>query len=159
MYPSSFRMRAISTFSLEAGTSTFWCRACSALRTLVSMSATGSVNLIVCFSSRHPFAPPSAENLRQLPYLFTTVILSETLFCLAKSLSRACRGDLVAPRDHSRVLCENAKSRVQRASLPRRLRHARNLPLQRQLPEAQAAQPELAQISPRPPAPLVAVVP
>src|ERR1700688_2366854 len=70
MYPSSFRMRAISTFSREAGTSTFWCRACSALRTLVSISATGSVNLIVCFSSRHPFAPRSAENLRRLsqPY-------------------------------------------------------------------------------------------
>src|SRR5208282_5297925 len=61
-------MRAISTFSLEAGTSTFWCRACSALRTLVSISATGSVNLIVCFSSRHPFAPHSAENLQRLPY-------------------------------------------------------------------------------------------
>jgi len=31
-------------------------------------------------------------------------------FCLAK--------DLIALREHSRVLCENAKSRVQRASLP-----------------------------------------
>jgi len=30
------------------------------------MSATGSVNLIVGFSSSHPFAPRSAENLRQL---------------------------------------------------------------------------------------------
>jgi hypothetical protein len=30
------------------------------------MSATGSVNLIVCFSSCHPFAPREAENLRQL---------------------------------------------------------------------------------------------
>jgi hypothetical protein len=29
------------------------------------MSATGSVNLIFCFSSRHPFAPYSAENLRR----------------------------------------------------------------------------------------------
>jgi hypothetical protein len=38
----------------------------SALRTLVSISATGSVNLIVCFSSSHPFAPRFAENLRQL---------------------------------------------------------------------------------------------
>jgi hypothetical protein len=36
------------------------------LRTLVSISATGSVNLIVCFSSRHPFAPHAAENLRRL---------------------------------------------------------------------------------------------
>src|SRR5580704_13337625 len=44
-------MRAISTFSLEAGTSTFWWRARIALRMRVSMSATGSVKFIVCFSS------------------------------------------------------------------------------------------------------------
>jgi hypothetical protein len=30
------------------------------------MSATGSVNLIVCFSLSHPFAPRLAENLQQL---------------------------------------------------------------------------------------------
>src|SRR5215469_4196804 len=59
-------MRAISTFSLEAGISTFWCRALAALRIRASMSATGSVNLIVCFSSSHPFAPRSAENLQRL---------------------------------------------------------------------------------------------
>jgi hypothetical protein len=58
-------MRAISSFNREAGMSTFWCRAWSAFRTRVNMSATGSVNLIVCFSSCHPFAPSSAENLRQ----------------------------------------------------------------------------------------------
>src|SRR5450755_3155770 len=44
-------MRAISTFSLEAGISTFWWRARIALRIRVSMSATGSVKFIVCFSS------------------------------------------------------------------------------------------------------------
>jgi len=49
--------------SLEAGTSTFWCRARIALRMRASMSATGSVNLIVCFSSSRPFAPRKAENL------------------------------------------------------------------------------------------------
>src|SRR5580704_17808134 len=102
-------MRAISTFSREAGTSTFWCRACSALRTLVNISATGSVNLIVCFSSRHPFAPHPAENLRQpLPLNSITLIHAchpeRDTFCLAK--------DLGAPRDHSRALCENANSRV-----------------------------------------------
>jgi len=31
-----------------------------------SMSATGSVNLIFCFSSSRPFAPRPAENLQQL---------------------------------------------------------------------------------------------
>src|SRR5262249_16353355 len=40
-------------------------RAWSALRTRVSISATGSVNLIVCFSLSHPFAPRPAENLRR----------------------------------------------------------------------------------------------
>src|SRR5215470_100342 len=39
-------MRAISDFRLEAGTSTFWCRARIALRIRASMSATGSVNFI-----------------------------------------------------------------------------------------------------------------
>src|SRR5215467_4026417 len=59
-------MRAISSFNRDAGMSTFWCRAWSAFRTLVSISATGSVNLIVCFSLSHPFAPPIAENLQRL---------------------------------------------------------------------------------------------
>jgi hypothetical protein len=61
-------MRAISSFNREAGISTFWCRAWSAFRTLVNMSATGSVNLIVCFSLSHPFAPRPAENLQRLAY-------------------------------------------------------------------------------------------
>src|SRR5258708_31572809 len=110
-------MRAISTFRREAGTSTFWCRACSALRTLVNISATGSVNLIVCFSSRHPFAPRLAENLRRLPYhlldhayLRQLVILSETSF-VSRRIS-ACTNSI--------------------ARLPRRLRDSRNLPAQSQ---------------------------
>src|SRR5580704_10873300 len=44
-------MRAISSFSLEAGISTFWCRALIALRIRVNISATGSVNLMRSFSS------------------------------------------------------------------------------------------------------------
>jgi len=36
------------------------------LRMRASMSATGSVNLIFCFSSSRPFAPRPAENLQQL---------------------------------------------------------------------------------------------
>src|SRR5579863_387428 len=67
-------MRAISSFNREAGISTFWCRAWSAFRTRVSMSATGSVNLIVCFSSGHPFAPRFAENLRQLFFSCGTLV-------------------------------------------------------------------------------------
>src|SRR5579862_7101024 len=61
-------MRAISSFNREAGTSTFWCRAWSAFRTRVSISATGSVNLIVCFSLSHSFAPRPAENLQRLNF-------------------------------------------------------------------------------------------
>src|SRR5918993_5668583 len=43
MYPSSWRMRAISAFNLEAGMSTRVCLECTALRMRVSMSAIGSV--------------------------------------------------------------------------------------------------------------------
>src|SRR5262249_5670785 len=43
MKPSSLRMRAISVFNFEAGTSTFGWRAWIAFRTRVSMSAIGSL--------------------------------------------------------------------------------------------------------------------
>ena len=95
------------------------------------MSATGSVNLIVCFSSSRPFAPRSAENLRRLVYLNT---LLKFAGCARECLL---------------VLTEQ---------LPGRLRNAWNLALQRQTAETQAAQTELAQIGARPPANLAAVV-
>src|SRR5579864_5114199 len=47
MKPSSFRIRAISILSLEAGTSTLGWRASTALRMRVSMSAIGSDVAIV----------------------------------------------------------------------------------------------------------------
>src|SRR5258708_7014016 len=40
-------MRAISSFSFEAGTSIFWCLALCALRMRVTKSATGSVKLML----------------------------------------------------------------------------------------------------------------
>src|SRR3954452_18067212 len=49
-------MRAISSFSLDAGISTFWCRALIALRMRASMSATGSVNFIGLLLLDRPFA-------------------------------------------------------------------------------------------------------
>src|ERR1700748_3617430 len=61
-------MRAISSFSFEAGTSTFWCRARIALRIRVSMSATGSVNFIV-ISPQPPVLSAAAENQRWLYFL------------------------------------------------------------------------------------------
>src|SRR3954469_4291088 len=45
MYPSSFRRRAISSFSFEVGISVLSCSALLALRMRVSMSATGSVSI------------------------------------------------------------------------------------------------------------------
>src|ERR1700676_3317753 len=89
-------MRAISSFNREAGISTFWCRAWSAFRTRVSMSATGSVNLIVCFSSSHPFAPRGAENLQQL---VTSVLPLLTLIRTVFLSGVLCReGSLPSPR-------------------------------------------------------------
>src|ERR1700737_2960105 len=46
MYPSSFKMRAISVFSLDTGTSTRWCLAAAALRMRVRKSPMGSVCII-----------------------------------------------------------------------------------------------------------------
>src|ERR1039457_1928103 len=62
MKPSSFRMRAISAFSLEAGTSTFGWRDWIALRTRVSMSAIGSLVIILLLH----FLPASLGHTRNL---------------------------------------------------------------------------------------------
>jgi hypothetical protein len=142
-------MRAISSFNREAGMSTFWCRAWSAFRTRVSMSATGSVNLIVCFSSCHPFAPRFAENLRQLVYIFPA-LPERDAFCLAK--------DLGVPRDTLAVFASAIARDWHATELPRRLRNPWNFALQRELAEAQAANAELAQKCARPSAQLAAVV-
>src|SRR5689334_7628913 len=121
-------MRAISSFNREAGISTFWCRAWSAFRTLVNMSATGSVNLIVCFSLSHPFAPRRAENLQRLVHHSFVV----SRLSLASSLVVA-----------------NDQPPATNNALPGRLRNPWNLPAQRQLAEAQAADAELPQVSAR----------
>src|ERR1039458_9050020 len=73
-------MRAISTLSLEWGTSTFCWRALMALRTRVKKSETGSVKLMLYFSSkRHPLASRAlapaldrrcGKNLRRRTCLF-----------------------------------------------------------------------------------------
>src|SRR5579862_9588272 len=141
-------MRAISSFNREAGISTFWCRAWSAFRTLVSISATGSVNLIVCFSLSHPFAPPFAENLQRL--------VPRSCYCCSSRdryrwLRRFAENDTLIA-----ILAFLRGSRLR--LLPRRLRNPWNLPAQRQLPEAQAANAELAQKSARTAAELAAVV-
>src|SRR5581483_3644986 len=143
-------MRAISSFKREAGISTFWCRAWSAFRTLVSISATGSVNLIVCFSSSHSFAPRPAENLQRLASCVRT-------FCHPKGCVFCRPKDLSASRESFSCREQSiAQSRVR--LLPRRLRNPWNLPAQRELAEAQAANAELAQKRAWTPAELAAVV-
>src|ERR1700733_11383651 len=131
MYPSSLRMRAISSFSLEAGTSTFWCRALTALRMRVSMSATGSVNLIALLLLRRPFASAVAA-LAEEP--------------AAALLARCSFG-------------AGERARTARTpALPGRFRNPGNFSPQRQTAETQAAKTELAQIGARSAADLAAVV-
>src|ERR1035438_3467010 len=57
MKPSSLRIRAISIFNLDAGTSTLGWRASAALRIRVSMSPIGSDVPIV--TSPNPFSSPT----------------------------------------------------------------------------------------------------
>jgi hypothetical protein len=93
------------------------------------MSATGSVNLIVCFSSSHPFAPRTAENLRQLA----------SFAGFSSGTSLAVRYSFFAVR------CSLFANDDQRTTLlPGRLRHSGDLAPQRQLPETQTAQAKLA---------------
>src|SRR6266568_8697489 len=61
MYPSSLRMRAISVFSLETGTSTRWCLAAAALRRRVRKSAMGSVCIFFLPARFHDAGDFSAQ--------------------------------------------------------------------------------------------------
>src|ERR1035438_6135413 len=89
MKPSSFRMRAISAFSLEAGTSTFGWRAWIALRTRVSMSAIGSLVIVLLLH----FLPAS------LGYAGNLTIQSELAEAQAANseLAQKCAGTSTAP--------------------------------------------------------------
>mgnify|MGYP006196474547 CR=1 FL=1 len=59
----SFRIRAISVFTFDAGMSTRRCLAPQALRIRVSISAIGSVMLILYRSSLPPYLP--VEDVRE----------------------------------------------------------------------------------------------
>src|SRR5271165_4781426 len=72
-------MRAISSFRREAGISTFWCRAWSAFRTRVSMSATGSVNLIVLLLLQPPVRSAPGGEPAAACYHILVVILRRLL--------------------------------------------------------------------------------
>src|ERR1700674_204058 len=131
-------MRAISSFRLEAGQSSFWCRAWIALRMRASKSATGSVKLIfahLLLSS--PVCPgPAGE---------PAVTYYRSIWQLALSLSSRGR--------------RSRKSQLPFANcfLPTRLHYPWNFTLQRQAAEAQTAQAELAQKRARPSANAAAV--
>src|SRR5271157_3007150 len=142
-------MRAVSTFNLERGTSTFWCRALIALRTRVRKSATGSVKLMLAISSnRRPFAFLSRTRSRG-PF---------------PRRLRACRGKERTSRDALTsafgLACAETRAadRPVPAVLPGRLRNPGNFSLKRQPAETQAANAELPQKRPRPPADVAAVV-
>jgi hypothetical protein len=100
------------------------------------MSATGSVNLIVCFSSSHPFAPHSAENLQRLVYTRSSWSVVVGLLLIVR----------------------NDSEQRPTTFLPGRLRNPWNFPAQRELAEAQAANAELAQKGARTSAQLAAVM-
>src|SRR5580704_1908687 len=116
-------MRAISTFSLEAGTSTFWWRARIALRMRVSMSATGSVKFIVCFSSAARLLRPdlrcTEEPATTLPpglgYLRLGCPLLRVLWArVGDSLPTPYHDDLATPGISPR----NARPRKHRRQIP-----------------------------------------
>src|SRR5688572_24898246 len=66
MYPSSLRMRAISIFSLEDGTSTLGSFARTPFRIRVIMSATGSV-MFIGNTSRRSRLPTGLDHSRDVP--------------------------------------------------------------------------------------------
>src|SRR5690349_5053702 len=125
MKPSSFRMRAISVFSLEAGTSTLGWRAWIALRTRVSMSAMGSlvIKLLKGDGGRGQ-GPGEGSSLRS-------------------RLLNQDRAKRVLPPAPVPGPCP------QFLHLPARLHHSGDLAVQCELPEAQPADAELAQIRTR----------
>src|SRR6266496_5509728 len=105
-------MRAISIFRLEAGISTFWCRARIALRIRVSMSATGSVNFIVLLLRTHTSGGPNYRTFSIVVHVFSL---------------------------QQRVLADDQGPTTDDDLLPGRLRHSRNFPAQCQTAETQAA--------------------
>src|ERR1700743_1281703 len=76
-------MRAISVFSFEAGTSSFWWRARMELRRRVRKSATGSVKLIVS-----PSSPVRSAHQRTCGNVYDRALYARSKFVLRQR--RAC---------------------------------------------------------------------
>src|SRR5712692_1462428 len=137
MKPSFFRIFAISSFVRLGGTETFSCRARAALRTRVSMSATGSFGVpgpLGCGLRTGFFTSAGRASVGTTPCGW--VVVSSVI---SFNLSRQSRSSLVH-------------------SSPTRLRHARQLADERSLAEADPAETEPAHVPARPAADLAAVV-
>src|SRR5712692_4551673 len=114
-------MRAISSFSLEAGTSTFWCRALIALRMRASMSATGSVNLIALLLLRRPFASTVlADRGNRNGVLYTPQFAPGRRLRLASGYQDDLETPGISPR--------SANPRKHRRQMPNLRRNARGRP-------------------------------
>src|SRR6185369_9077872 len=150
-------MRAISNFSLEAGTSTFWWRALIELRIRARKSATGSVKLIVSFSSivARSLSSRQAGNPRLVrPYCWSPL---ERTCGDVLAIDTASCGTGVAERPVTPAPC--LPHGIQSfGTLPGRLRNAGDLALERQFTEAQTAKSELADVSARTSAKLAAAL-
>src|ERR1700744_956754 len=127
-------MRAISVFSLEAGTSSFWWRARMELRMRVTKSATGSVKLILSLL-HSPFAPQNRRTSGNVigPWL--------------RVQPPGVEASSIYPLHHDFL-----------RGLPAGLDDTGDLAPQRQLSEAQPADAKLAQVSARPSADFAAVM-
>src|SRR5918992_1313290 len=126
----SFRMRAISLFILDGGTSTRRCFDPQALRIRVNMSAIGSVIDILSF-------PLPAVSSR------TCGIKSDASHRLRTSYCALRTNDL------GPLWVRSTRYAVHSALSPAGLPHAWNHPVQRQLAEADAADAEAAQVRAR----------
>src|SRR5258708_2402282 len=114
-------MRAISSFSREAGISSFWWRACIELRMRVRKSATGSVKLILFLLLSSPVCPAVRGN-------------PAVTYCVA------ARFWLLASGEPVRILHPTRGQKLIASSfLPRRLHDPGYLALERQTAETEAA--------------------
>src|SRR6185503_19287965 len=141
----SFRMRAISVFTFDTGMSTRRCFDPQALRIRVSISAIGSVMLMssIPFPYRIPRHHRHHETCRNL---------SESV--ASRGPCAAC-SRVIEPRWSTRP----PRSRLRLARmLPAGLSHAGDHPVEREVAEADAAEPELPKKGARAPAAAAAIV-
>jgi hypothetical protein len=95
------------------------------------MSATGSVNLIVCFSLSHPFAPRRAENLQRLAhqsFVVSRLSLACSLVVANDSTTRDQRRFYQDDFETPGISPRNASWRKHKRQMPNFRRKARGRP-------------------------------